>query len=74
MVINTKGQIVIPKILRERFGIQPGQEVEFKEEHGKLVLVKKGLKEKFGVLSKKYRYQWPNGVKSTKKLIEDLRG
>ncbi len=74
MVINAKGQIVIPKALRDRFGILPGQEVEFKEDNGKIILVKKGLKEKFVVLARKYRYQWPQGIKNTKQLLEDLRG
>ena len=74
MVINAKGQIVIPKAIRERFGIEPGQEVEFKEDHGHLVLVKKGLKEKFTALAKKYRYTYPKGVKNTKQLMEMMRG
>ena len=74
MVINAKGQIVIPKALRDRFGIRPGQEVDFKEDNGKIVLVKKGLKDKFASLARKYHYQWPQGVKSAKQLLEDLRG
>ena len=74
MVINTKGQIVIPKAIRDRFGIYPGQEVEFREDHGRIILVKKGLKDKFTALAKKYRYQWPHGVKNTKQLLEALRG
>ncbi len=74
MVINTKGQIVIPKALRDRFGIRPGQEVEFKEDHGQIILVKKGLKEKFTTLARKYTYQMPKGAKNTKQMIEELRG
>ena len=74
MVINTKGQIVIPKALRDRFGIYPGQEVEFKEDHGKIILVKKDLKEKFLVLAKKYRYQMPQETKDTQQLMKELRG
>jgi AbrB family looped-hinge helix DNA binding protein len=47
MVVNTKGQIVIPKEIREKFGIYPGQMVQFKEDKGKIVLIKTGIKEKF---------------------------
>lgn len=74
MVINAKGQIVIPKAIRDRFGIRPGQEVEFREDSGKLVLVKAGLRNKFMALARKYRYQWPAGVKNTKQLLRELRG
>ncbi len=74
MVINTKGQIVIPKKIRERFGIHPGQEVEFREDKGKIILVKTGLKEKFKSLAGKYHYEWPQGVKNTRDLLKELRG
>jgi AbrB family looped-hinge helix DNA binding protein len=74
MVINTKGQIVIPKALRDRFGIRPGQEVELREDKGKLVLVKTGLKDKFKALAQKYKYRWPKGVKNTTQLLKALRG
>jgi AbrB family looped-hinge helix DNA binding protein len=74
MVINAKGQIVIPKALRDRFGIRPGQEVEFKEDHGKIVLIKKGLKEKIEAAVKKYHYKFPAGVKSSTQMLKGLRG
>ena len=74
MVINAKGQIVIPKPIRDRFGIRPGQEVEFREDHGRIVLVKSGVKDRFKALAGKYRYQWPRGTKNAKQLLEDLRG
>jgi AbrB family looped-hinge helix DNA binding protein len=38
--ITRKGQITVPKRLRERFGITPEVDVEFLEEKGRLVLVK----------------------------------
>ena len=41
MRITTKGQITVPKSLRERFGITRRTEVEFEEQRGKLVLVKR---------------------------------
>jgi AbrB family looped-hinge helix DNA binding protein len=35
--VSEKGQVVIPKALRDRLGIRPGQTLEFSEERGKLV-------------------------------------
>lgn len=40
MRITSKGQITLPKHLRDRFGITPETELEFREERGRLVLVK----------------------------------
>lgn len=36
-VVSEKGQITIPKKVRERLGIRPGQILEWSEDHGKLV-------------------------------------
>jgi AbrB family looped-hinge helix DNA binding protein len=41
MRVTIKGQVTVPKALRERFGITQQTEVEFRDERGKLVLVKK---------------------------------
>jgi AbrB family looped-hinge helix DNA binding protein len=41
MHINEKGQVTIPKVIREKFGFLPNTEVDFKEDGQKLVLVKK---------------------------------
>ena len=41
MRVTTKGQVTVPKPLRDRFGITTETEVEFREERGKLVLAKK---------------------------------
>jgi len=40
MRITRKGQLTVPKRLRDRFGITPDTDLEFREERGKLVLVK----------------------------------
>ena len=39
--ITSKGQITLPKEVRRRLGIGPGDEVEFVNENGRYVLVKK---------------------------------
>jgi antitoxin PrlF len=36
-VISEKGQVTIPKALRDSLGLQPGQELEFEELAGALV-------------------------------------
>jgi AbrB family looped-hinge helix DNA binding protein len=39
--VNTKGQVTIPKALRERFGFRPGDEIEFIEVEGGLRIQKR---------------------------------
>lgn len=39
-VVGERGQVTIPKRLRERFGIRAGQEVEFTDDSGRIVLTK----------------------------------
>ena len=74
MVVNIKGQIVIPRRLRVKFGIYPGQDVEFEEQNGKLLLVKKGLSDHFRKMAKKYKFQFPQGVKTTRAFLQEVRG
>lgn len=38
--VTRKGQVTVPKKLRERFGLTTETEVEFREDHGRLVLMK----------------------------------
>ena len=38
--VAERGQVTIPKVLRDRLGIKPGTVLEFKEYHGKIVAVK----------------------------------
>jgi antitoxin PrlF len=39
-VISEKGQITVPKRLRQQLGIRPGDRLEFAEERGRLVVAK----------------------------------
>ena len=39
-MLSEKGQVTIPKHLRNRLGLRPGQELEFSEERGRLVATK----------------------------------
>ena len=39
-VVSENGQVTIPKQLRDRLGIRPGEVLEFEEDAGRLVAVK----------------------------------
>jgi AbrB family looped-hinge helix DNA binding protein len=38
--VADRGQVTIPKALRDRLGIKPGTTLEFSEENGRLIAVK----------------------------------
>ena len=42
-VVSEKGQVTIPKALRDRLGIRAGHELIFREEAGKLIVVRAAL-------------------------------
>ncbi|UUY03229.1 AbrB/MazE/SpoVT family DNA-binding domain-containing protein [Svornostia abyssi] len=67
--VSEKGQVTIPKPLRERLGIAPGQVLEFEAEQGRLVATKRQdrdpITDSFGVLDLPGR---------TDDLIEEMRG
>jgi AbrB family looped-hinge helix DNA binding protein len=75
MRIGERGQVTIPKEIRERFGLGPGTEVEFRVVHGSIILKKvpkklnlrrwKGrCKDRFAEL----------GYTSVDRFMDDLRG
>ena len=37
-ILGKKGQVTIPKPLRESLGLEPGQEIEFEEREGALIV------------------------------------
>jgi len=53
-IVSEKGQVTIPKALRERLGIRPGEQLEFEEESGRLVAHKvsprDAIDEAYGIL------------------------
>jgi len=67
--VSEKGQITIPKHLRDRLGIRPGQKLEVTEDHGRLLITKSTVQDPvdrvFGIL---------NLDKSTDEIMEELRG
>jgi AbrB family looped-hinge helix DNA binding protein len=68
-VVSEKGQVTIPKPLRDRLGIKPGQVLEFDEERGTLIarklIVEDPLDSVYGIL---------RGQGRTDDWIEELRG
>ena len=68
-VVSEKGQVTIPKTLRDRLGIRPGQVLDFEEDGGRLIARKLAPDEPvaavFGILG--------DGP-STDAFIEDIRG
>jgi AbrB family looped-hinge helix DNA binding protein len=67
--VSEKGQVTIPKRLRDRLGIRPGEVLDFNEDHGRLVATKlttrDAVDELFGVLA---------GKEGSDALMRRLRG
>ncbi len=67
--VSEKGQVTIPKRLRERLGIRAGETLEFEEDDGRLVATKASerdpVSEVYGIL------QLEGG---TDAFLDDLRG
>ncbi len=67
--VADRGQVTIPKALRERLGIRPGTVLEFEEDQGKLVAVKAATMDTvdqfYGKLGRGRR---------TEDVMHDLRG
>lgn len=73
--VAEKGQVVIPKALREQLGIRPGQVLEFSEDRGRLVAVKlspeSGVDSVYGVLG---RLGAAAEIRSTDDYMNAIRG
>lgn len=69
--VTSKGQVTIPKAVRDRLGLRAGDKVEFIEEDGKFVLQKDVEKSPFD--------KWVGFLKhlegrTTDEIMEELRG
>jgi AbrB family looped-hinge helix DNA binding protein len=75
MKIGERGQVTIPKDLREQFGLTPDTEVEFRVVNGSIVLKKAPKKLNLA----KWRGRCGNsfaklGYSSVDQFLEDVRG
>lgn len=84
MRVTSKGQVTIPKDVRDALGIGPGSDVGFREEEGKIVLVKNdeprgesdgaALARKLMELGERARREgWASGL-TTDEIMEMTRG
>ena len=69
MRITIKGQVTIPKLIRDRYGLRPGSRVRFIEKDHRVVLEKEGRGD---VWDKYYGFLKIN--KSTNEIFRELRG
>ena len=67
--VSSRGQITIPKELRERVGIEPGQELELRLEGERIVVDKAGERGVFAQVTGILRTD-----RSTDELMAELRG
>ena len=67
--VTRKGQVTIPKDIREKLGVKPGSSVRFRVTEGKCVVEKEVKEHKID--------KWVGYLKSEKRtdeLIEEIRG
>lgn len=67
--VSEKGQITVPKRLRERLGIRAGDRLELTEEDGRLVVRKAIASDPVAAV-----YGILDGAQSTEEAIRTLRG
>ena len=68
-IVSEKGQVTIPKRLRDRLGIRPGQLLEFDEEGGNLVARKATVQDPVDAV-----YGIIDLSRSTDAFVAELRG
>jgi AbrB family looped-hinge helix DNA binding protein len=67
--VSEKGQVTIPKPLRDRLGIRPGQVLEFSEDQGRLVARKAPMQDAVDAV-----YGALELGMSTDEFLRELRG
>lgn len=76
--VSSKGQITVPKTVRDRYAMVPGTEVEFEfREDGALLRKKRGSRHPIwdAIGSLKDSWRWPKGVPhSVDAYIDHVRG
>src|SRR6266568_6634124 len=76
--VSSRGQITVPKIIRTRYALEPGTEVEFElRKDGALLRKKRGERHRSwnAIGSLKGKWRWPIGVPHTvDAYIDCVRG
>ncbi len=67
--VAERGQVTIPKAIRERLGIAPGTLLDFKAEQGRLIAIKADPVDKLQTLYGRF-----GRGRRTDTIINDLRG
>ncbi len=68
-VVSERGQVTIPKAIRDRLGIRPGTQLDFEAERGRLVARKVNSQDTVDAV-----YGILKTDRSTDEIIEELRG
>jgi len=75
MKIGERGQVTIPKNLRDEFGLKPAMEVEFRVVNNSLLLRKKPQKLNLAKWKGRCRKSFKElGYRGVDEFIEDVRG
>lgn len=69
VTVSEKGQVTVPKQLRERLDIRPGDELDFSAEDGRLVALKATPEDPVDAV-----YGSVDLGRSTDEIISELRG
>jgi antitoxin PrlF len=68
--ITSKGQITLPKKLRQKLGVEPGELVSFEEKEDRVFIKKAVRPSPFD----RWAGSLNEGTKTTDELLRDLRG
>ena len=68
MRVTTKGQVTIPRNVRELLGITPETEIEFKEDNGRFYIVKTNKPSKTG------KFKKLRGIATAKMSTDEIMG
>lgn len=67
--VSDRGQVTIPKALRDRLGIAPGQVLEFEADQGRLIATKAVQRDPVDAV-----YGLLGSGRSTDEFLEEIRG
>jgi AbrB family looped-hinge helix DNA binding protein len=75
MKIGERGQVTVPKTIRDRFGLKPSTEIAFHIVNGAIVLTKKSRKMNFAKWKGRCKASFARlGYKTADEFVEDVRG